>query len=450
VLAWRVATTARGFAGPFAVVFAMTRVAARFTIGHRVDPQPRCTPDAGPGGARAVVAQAGELRSAAIESLRALAALAVVEAHVFGASVGFDPYRTMADWGERALLGGGFGVYVFFGLSGYLLYRPFARQIIDPGRRVLLRRYAANRAARILPLYYVVIATYLAVLDHGGNPGLWWRFGLFAQSFFHRTVATVDGPAWSLVVEVQFYLLLPLVALGLRLLARGRPARPAVALAALGLLSELMRLELVLWSPAPNPLWQYSFPVTFVFFVPGMLLALTETAWRGAPPAWLRGPLSSADLWVLAAAGLFALTFWHYNDDLAVAGASFLLVGSVALPLRRGLAARLLEWRPLAVVGTASYSLYLWHLPIVVWFVSEPFAPHGFLPLVGILLPCTVLVALASYALVEAPFLRLRRRWAPDAPPHRPTQGRLGRLSFRLPRPAGATRSLPWWGHASR
>jgi peptidoglycan/LPS O-acetylase OafA/YrhL len=68
--------------------------------------------------------------------------------------------------------------------------------------------------------------------------------------------------------------------------------------------------------------------------------------------------------------------------------------------------ARALDWRPLALVGVASYSLYLWHLPIV-----EALTPGAVL----VSVPLSLLAALVSYRLVEAPFLRLRRRWSSSA-----------------------------------
>ena len=71
---------------------------------------------------------------------------------------------------------------------------------------------------------------------------------------------------------------------------------------------------------------------------------------------------------------------------------------------------RALRARPLAVLGVASYSLLLAHDPILKVLAATPWAPSwGGLLLVG--LPLCLLVAAASYALVEAPFLRLRRRW---------------------------------------
>jgi peptidoglycan/LPS O-acetylase OafA/YrhL len=152
--------------------------------------------------------QAGENRQATVESLRALAALAVLEAHVFGVSrhYGAGAYATYFD---RLLLAGGFGVYLFFALTGYLLYRPFARRDFASGSDVRLGQYATNRALRILPLYYFVLVVYLLTIDHGGSATTWWRSLLLLENFFPVTLAHVDGVMWSLVVEVQFYILLP-------------------------------------------------------------------------------------------------------------------------------------------------------------------------------------------------------------------------------------------------
>src|SRR4051812_29616660 len=66
------------------------------------------------------IAQAGETRSARVESLRALAALAVLEGHVFGEHHNYDPAQTLDSFGHRLLFGGGLGVYIFFALTGYL------------------------------------------------------------------------------------------------------------------------------------------------------------------------------------------------------------------------------------------------------------------------------------------------------------------------------------------
>ena len=100
----------------------------------------------------------------------------------------------------------------FFALSGYLLFWPFVRRDYGSGGAIDLRRYALDRALRILPLYYFAVALLLVVNEGGGNLTQWWRFATGTPSFFKDTVGTVDGPMWSLMVELQFYALLPLLA----------------------------------------------------------------------------------------------------------------------------------------------------------------------------------------------------------------------------------------------
>ena len=219
------------------------------------DPAP---PVAG-AGAGGGITQAGERRSAAIESLRALAALGVLEGHVFGSAVGYGAaaYATVTD---RMLLGGGMGVFLFFALSGYLLYRPFARRDFAGGSPVRLRRYAANRAVRILPLYYVVLVVTVVVFDHGGTWSTWWRSTLFLENFFPSTLGHIDGVMWSLVVELQFYVLLPLLAAGLRRAAGGRLGRGIAAVVVLAGAAAVVRLVTVTTASDPSARWQYSLP----------------------------------------------------------------------------------------------------------------------------------------------------------------------------------------------
>jgi peptidoglycan/LPS O-acetylase OafA/YrhL len=72
---------------------------------------------------------------------------------------------------------------------------------------------------------------------------------------------------------------------------------------------------------------------------------------------------------------------------------------------------RALDWRPLAALGVASYSLYLWHQPLLARLELE--TGLGFLPLLAVGLPLCAAVAAVTYLTVERPFLRMRRRWTP-------------------------------------
>lgn len=361
--------------------------------------------------------QAGERRSSAVESLRALAALGVLEGHVFNSSQAYGSGAHATLW-DRTLLGGGFGVYLFFALTGYLLFRPFARRDFGTGDAVDYKRYAANRVFRILPLYYVVLIVYVLTIDHGGSFTIWWQSLLLLENFVPSTLYHIDGVMWSLVVEVQFYVLLPFLALGLSRLAAGSARLAALGLVGVGTVSEILRLATVTTVHVVDPRWEYSLPATFVFFVPGMLLALVEARWTWWEP-YLGGWARRGTLWFVAALPLWFGVFWRYNLDILIVPAAFLMVGSITLPLIQGTVRRALDWRPLAALGVASYSLYLWHFPIVSRLGIASWAPHDYLGLLALGLPLCCAVALVSYRVVEEPFLRLRRAWSPASAPQR-------------------------------
>jgi peptidoglycan/LPS O-acetylase OafA/YrhL len=91
--------------------------------------------------------------------------------------------------------------------------------------------------------------------------------------------------------------------------------------------------------------------------------------------------------------------------------ADFLMLGGCVLALHRGWPHRLLGWRPLAGIGVVSYSLYVWHVPILNAIVGRSaFArDYRLLLLVGGAL--SIAAAVASYAVIERPFLRRRQAW---------------------------------------
>jgi peptidoglycan/LPS O-acetylase OafA/YrhL len=364
----------------------------------------------------AEIRQAGEQRSARIESLRALAALAVLIGHVAAVSLALRPgvvVGAQLNVFEELLYGGGLGVVFFFVLTGYLIYWPFAKRDYGDGGRVDLLRYASNRALRILPLYYVVVV--LALLFQEQPLGVWARFLTFTENFFVETVAKVVGPAWSLVVELHFYILLPALAWALARLAGGARSRAGVILLALGAASLAVRYATVYSPDVPDLRWRLSLPTTFLFFVPGMLLALLRIGWEQRTPGWLRGALASTDIWLLASLPLWvAVLLGSYSVDFLIGVAGFLMVGACVLPLRPGPLVRALEWRPLAVIGVASYSLYLLHVPVIEVLVDLGVAPElGTMAATAI--PAAIVVALLSYRLVEQPFLKLRRQWSRTA-----------------------------------
>jgi peptidoglycan/LPS O-acetylase OafA/YrhL len=390
--------------------------------------------------------QAGELRSVRVESLRAIGVLGVLVAHTLGWASYYGPEISQGAVDRAVALGTQASPFLLFVLSGCLLYGPFARRDLGRGDPINLRRYAINRVLRILPLYYAVLLVLFVFQERGGTLKKWVIYASFSQNFVASPNFQINRVMWYMVIELHFYLLLPLLAFLLARASGGSRGRAALFLVTLGLASYVFFMFAWHLDPVPNPFWRFSLLSTFFFLAAGMLLALIRLSWEEQRPGWLRGPLASADLWIAASAGLCALNiFWQFslpsmNAMVIILLVSVLLVGACVLPLRAGPLVRVLEWRPLAVIGVASYSLYLWHDPVLKALAKSSWAPSGFVGLLAVGLPLCCLVAFASYALIEAPFLRLRRRWARSTPPHSGTPaGNRYKAPVRVPRTAALT-----------
>lgn len=348
--------------------------------------------------------QAGEQRSAQVESLRALAALGVVVSHVYGYSVGYGASAIFGNYGSRLASSTGNGVYLFFALSGYLLFLPFARHHWAGGTRLDLGRYTTNRALRILPLYYVAAVCFLAA--GAATAHQWVHMLTFTQVFFHDSLLQINPPTWSIVSELLFYAVLPLLSWTLARLSRRSMGGAAV------LLGVLFALALAVHGLARSDslfFGDYAPATNAVFFLPGMALALARVAGPERVVGRLPALLRRQEPWIAAGVGLWFVQAWVWNSELLLP-ACFLVVGACVLPFERGPAARLLECRPLALLGVASYSLYLWHDPVVK--ALSPVVPGGFAGLLLVSVPLCCMIAAASYLVVERPFLRLRRSWA--------------------------------------
>ena len=191
-------------------------------------------------------------RLSGFDGLRGIAALSVLTFHTWLYGAPGEPLGV--DVGHLRLLFSSLdlGVVLFFTLSGFLLYRGFAAVILGLSTRVDVRSYALGRFLRIAPAYWVALIGVGVVLsaalvrapggdfklgDLRGDPGVLVANVTLTQNYLPATAITGIGPAWTLVVEIAFYILLPLLAL------------PAIALAARGGSSVRRRL-LVALAPA--------------------------------------------------------------------------------------------------------------------------------------------------------------------------------------------------------
>lgn len=391
----------------------------------------------------AVAPPPGNPRFPLFDSLRGLAVLAVVVYHVFI----FSGALNRRGIGDAVAVLGSLGPILFFALSGFLLYRPWvaARATGKPPPDTL--RYGRRRALRILPAYWFAL-TVLALWPGIAGPftGDWWRYYLFLQLYDARTLGLGIPVAWTLCVEVTFYLALPLWAAALR---RAGLATELWALA--GLAAAGAAVQIAAGREAISDTWASSLPGECLWFALGMALAVLSVGrnelgngWRTRLDAVARRPLAC---WAVAAAayagivalraapgGLFGIvraidTVQPYPKLVADLALTATMIAAAMVPAldiaAGGLPRRVLAAAPLALLGVISYGVYLWHLTIAELLILPAMPTHfdarglglgadignGGTPLLLVAtLAVTCLVAATSYRFVELPFLRRKER----------------------------------------
>jgi peptidoglycan/LPS O-acetylase OafA/YrhL len=341
-------------------------------------------------------------RNRALDGLRALAALSVVGYHV-ASFTGHSPHSLVFAQLKA-------GVAVFFVISGFVLYTPWARGLAAGGPLPSWRAYATRRVARIVPGFWVALSVWVAVCAAAGASGLvgrvqdLWRYYGFVQTYGVRTLGAGYRVSWSMCVELAFYLVLPLLAMAVARLAalaqtRARAgASPAtiqlVVFALLAVASFDLRLgfspSMLSAVPVSREVIATSLPAMFDWFAIGLGLAVCAAQWehgaaRGGAVYRLAGrPGMSFSLGGL----LFALATPLQGGDLFLpidSPAAHLLIGlaagllvlgaiaparlgsapdpiAISQPRRAATTLALLGSRPMAWLGTISYGIYLYHL----------------------------------------------------------------------------------------
>ena len=339
-------------------------------------------------------------RDTNLDLLRAAAILLVVAHHLPQRwPVPHPALLRFTGWGAA-------GVDLFFVLSGWLIGGLFWREHALFGD-VQLGRFVCRRALRTMPPYFAALALAYGGVAWSRHEPFDWHYLFFLQNY--RPELPYFRVSWSLCIEEHFYLLMPLVCLGLWRWAR----RPEIWLLALALVPAACRAWA--WRPESTAGFGYYGTATHLR-CEGLVLGVWASfvrvhrpglwaAWRGRAPYGLAGALLA-----LAALGLGPppLEYALRTLLLAVAGVS-LLTCVVERPPVLGSDSRVVFW-----VATASYSVYLTHLPAL----ETGLRFMGRLPASERLWLCLDLAAVALlggafYWLVEIPSLNLRHRWMP-------------------------------------
>jgi len=404
---------------------------------HAPPPQTALPAQADPHVAASVAPPPGHPRFPMLDGVRAIAALSVVVLHVSDRS-GFSQHKIVGALTARLNV----GVALFFVLSGFLLYRPFVAARVDGRPASTVAHYLRRRALRILPGYWVALAVTAGVGWVSFALG-WWRYAFFLQPYNIYSLFSGINPAWTLAIEVLFYISLPLWVLVARRRLAGRPRAAQLraelwAVGALAVFGIAFRTAAVLIDN--TSLWVISYPAHLAWFAGGMGLALLSLWLEDRPAPRLLGPLiaSPAACW---GAALVAYLLAAYASGLPrglgssptplenIVGHVLYLVVAVLVTLpaiagrsldapagvARGASAaiRALLGHPLALwLGAISYGMFLYHDPFLDWLISRGLLDSApglpYLDLMVVVVGGTVLMGAASYYLVERPFLRLK------------------------------------------
>jgi peptidoglycan/LPS O-acetylase OafA/YrhL len=389
----------------------------------------------------------GNPRFALFDSLRALAALAILAFHV-ASITGWLSTRVAGDvlavLGPRSLT-------LFFVISGFLLYRPYVAARAKGKPLPNIRRYGRRRVLRIVPAYWVAL-TVLAIFP--GIVGVftehWWRYYFFLQLYWRDTVGGGIPVAWSLCVEVTFYLALPFWAMGMRRLhsKRGWLWDELGGLALVALVGVVFQ-TLSARQNLPQA-WGSSLLGQGIWLALGMTLAVASVAVEksGRETRLVRLVVERSELcWIGAAASLAGLAALLHPHGLAgiieavsTQQSMVKILGGIALSssfcallvlpavfgeAAGGIPRRILAAAPIAWLGMVSYGIYLYHLAVAE-FIGLPSDPghfstsglglagkihHATTPILFILtLAVASVLAALSYYFVELPFLRRKER----------------------------------------
>ena len=344
-----------------------------------------------------------------IQALRALAVFGVVIYHLI----------------PGALQGGYTGVDVFFVISGFLITSHLMRELTRTGR-IRLANFYARRARRLLPAALLALLVAAAITFLALPAQHWdritkelsasaayvenWALGSASVDYLSPTAGTMSPVQhfWSLSVEEQFYLVWPVLLLAgwfasSRL--RNTPARRRVLVVVLSLVfAGSLLASIVQTNASPGPAYFGTHIRACEFASEGLLALLllrghTFPRWR-AVLSWL-------------GFGMIALTFLTYNESTPFPGYTALLpVVGTGLVIVAGnpdaawSPRHLIEFRPVQYLGDLSYSLYLWHWPLLILALAI-LPPAGLVNRLGIVVVAVVLAGL-SRRFVELP----AQRWS--------------------------------------
>jgi peptidoglycan/LPS O-acetylase OafA/YrhL len=338
-----------------------------------------------------------------IDGLRFVAILSVMLFHLHGSLSHNGAVQAPAFDVSQTSVMARRGVELFFAISGFILGIPFASHYLRDSPPVDLRRYFIRRLTRLEPPYVInmlVWAGILVVVMHESIrhvvPHLMASIA-YLHNIIYRENSTINGVAWSLEVEIQFYVLVPLLA---RLFGIARPSMRRGVILALMLSCAALTIGLV-----QTPLRQ-SILYYLPFFLAGFVLCdlyLTRGEWKRS---------FLFDLMALCGWPLV----WYLGSTAGHVVIPFLIVLLYVAAFRGRICCAIFTNRVITDIGGMCYSLYLFHFLVISlvahltrpWHIGQDFWMY-FVLQGTLILPVVVITCGAYYLLIERPCMD--REW---------------------------------------
>ncbi|MFC5049952.1 acyltransferase family protein [Rubritalea spongiae] len=352
-----------------------------------------------------------------IDGLRFIAIMAVVlyHAHLFffaNPIPNWPHFPVSWDWLNFAIGQGWFGVQVFFVISGFVLALPFAGHFLEGKKPVDLKTYYSRRVVRI-GLPYCIALTLGLLFALGGDLSLTDAFQRYAAGLLYSHGIFYDGAlnpilfvSWTLEIEIQFYLLAPLLCTVFKV--KNLAARTAILTAGIFL---VQRISGELNHHHSSPLWSHSIIGQLQFFLAGLMLGdFYISLWKDKTRklTWLWDSIGALSwLAIPLALKLPTLQSWL----------ALLLLLAFTCVLRGNLLRKLLSLSLVSTIGGMCYSIYLFHGAILyslfyhlitpIFGNSKGSWPYNLLPL-AVLTALTIIGCLLPYYFIERPTMLWR------------------------------------------
>jgi peptidoglycan/LPS O-acetylase OafA/YrhL len=348
-----------------------------------------------------------------IDGIRFVAIMLVLLFHAHGyfrgkATMAFADDPNAYSWLNTFLSNGDRGVELFFVLSGFILCLPFAHHYVNHGKKVILKRYYLRRVTRLEPPYFIAMTgIFLLQLAMHVNPASeltpsWLASLIYSHSLIYHHTPLLTVVAWSLEIEIQFYVLAPLL---FRLLALPQLPRRVIMAGIIIIMSVLQHLY------PPTFLSIYGFGQ---YFIAGILLA--DFYASNAAPVFFNKK------WLALAALLCFLAIVYLPIKGETVAPATLFQARLALPflicvfyytiLKNDVLKKIFSYKFIPIIGGMCYTIYLLHYTIISglgrftlgFHLTNYYLPNLFLQIILFMVPI-LLISSIFYLYIERPFM---------------------------------------------